>query len=96
MSEEAYRRVTYDMTLQAARTLAARSPRMTFVYVSGAAADSTGQGRIMWARVKGQTENALFRRACSRTATSTPRHSAEPAPGERDARPTPVGAAYFR
>ena len=33
---------------------------MTFVFVSGAGADSTGRGRVMWARVKGQTENALL------------------------------------
>ena len=61
LSEDAYRRVTHDMTLTAARTLAARAPGMTFVYVSGTGADSTEQGRVMWARVKGQTENALMR-----------------------------------
>jgi uncharacterized protein YbjT (DUF2867 family) len=59
MSEEAYRRVTYDLTLQAAKTLARLNPRMTFIYVSGAGTDATERGRSMWARVKGQTENAL-------------------------------------
>lgn len=34
---------------------------MTLVYVSGRGADSTERGRSMWARVKGQTENALLR-----------------------------------
>lgn len=59
MAEEAYRRVTYDFTLAAARTLAKQSPAMTFIYVSGTGTDSTERGRVMWARVKGATENAL-------------------------------------
>ncbi|MEY9966127.1 uncharacterized protein YbjT (DUF2867 family) [Streptacidiphilus sp. MAP12-16] len=60
MKEEAYRRVTYDLTLAAARPLAALNPELTFVYVSGQGTDSTEQGRIMWARVKGKTENDLL------------------------------------
>ncbi|MEV1173913.1 epimerase [Nonomuraea sp. NPDC049784] len=58
MSEKDYRRVTYDFTLSAGRTLARLSPGSTFVYVSGAGTDA--QGRSMWARVKGATENALL------------------------------------
>src|SRR5258708_27661836 len=61
MTEEAYRRVTYDLTISVARTLARLNAAMTFVYVSGAGTDSTERGRMMWARVKGQTENALMR-----------------------------------
>lgn len=61
LSEEAYRRVTYDMTLAAAGTLSRLNPGMTFCYVSGAGTDSTEHGRVMWARVKGATENALLR-----------------------------------
>ena len=61
MKEADYRRVTYDLTLGSARTLAAENPAMTFIYVSGAGTDSTEKGRSMWARVKGQTENALLR-----------------------------------
>jgi uncharacterized protein YbjT (DUF2867 family) len=60
MKEQDYRRVTYDLTLSAARILAALNPEMTFVYVSGAGTDSTTSGRVMWARVKGETENALL------------------------------------
>ena len=59
MNEEAYRRVTYDFTLAAARAMARQSPRLTFIYVSGTGTDSTERGRVMWARVKGATENAL-------------------------------------
>jgi uncharacterized protein YbjT (DUF2867 family) len=60
MSEEAYRRVTYDFTMAAARPLAEANPGATFVYVSGVGTDSTEQGRSMWARVKGKTENDLL------------------------------------
>jgi uncharacterized protein YbjT (DUF2867 family) len=61
MSEPDYTRLTYDLTLAAAQTLARLNPRMTFIYVSGAGTDSSEQGRSMWARVKGRTENALLR-----------------------------------
>ena len=61
MSEAEYTRVTYDLTLSVATTLARIDPGMTFVYVSGAGTDSTERGRTMWARVKGRTENALLR-----------------------------------
>ncbi len=60
MTEAAYRRITYDLTMAVARTLAASSPTMTFIYVSGTGTDSTARGRSMWARVKGETENALL------------------------------------
>jgi uncharacterized protein YbjT (DUF2867 family) len=60
MKESDYRRITYDLTLAAARILAERNPAMTFIYVSGTGTDSTARGRIMWARVKGETENAIL------------------------------------
>jgi uncharacterized protein YbjT (DUF2867 family) len=60
MNEQAYRRVTYDLTISVAGTLARLNPAMTFIYVSGAGTDSTERGRMMWARVKGKTENALL------------------------------------
>jgi len=60
ISEEQYTRVTYDLTLGVAKTLLRTSPDMTFVYVSGAGTDSSEKGRMMWARVKGRTENALL------------------------------------
>jgi uncharacterized protein YbjT (DUF2867 family) len=61
LSEEDYRRMTCGYTLAAATSLAKVNPAMTFLYVSGQGTDSTEQGRTMWARVKGQTENALLR-----------------------------------
>jgi uncharacterized protein YbjT (DUF2867 family) len=60
MSEADYRRVTYDIALTAARALVTLNPGMTFIFVSGMGADSSEKGRVMWARVKGQTENALL------------------------------------
>ena len=60
MTEEQYSRVTYDLTLSVARTLGRLNPNITFIYVSGQGTDSTGRGRVMWARVKGKTENALL------------------------------------
>ena len=61
MPESEYDRVTYGITLAAAGTLSRLNPAMTFIYVSGAGTDSSEQGRVMWARVKGKTENALLR-----------------------------------
>jgi uncharacterized protein YbjT (DUF2867 family) len=60
MNEARYRTLTYDLTLAAARSLARLNPAMTFIYVSGVGTDSSEQGRSMWARVKGATENALL------------------------------------
>jgi uncharacterized protein YbjT (DUF2867 family) len=61
MAEAAYKALTYDLTLHVAQELVRVSPAMTMVYVSGAGADSSEQGSTMWARVRGQTENALQR-----------------------------------
>jgi uncharacterized protein YbjT (DUF2867 family) len=60
MTEADYRRITYDYALAAAKQLLAHSPEGTFMYVSGSGTDSSGKGRWMWARVKGETENALL------------------------------------
>ena len=63
MKEADYERVTYRFTLAAAETLSRLNPGMTFIYVSGQGTDSSEKGRVMWARVKGKTENALLRLA---------------------------------
>lgn len=60
LSEPEYKRITYDLTLRVAQTLERLNPRMTFVYVSGGGTDATERGSVMWARVKGATENALL------------------------------------
>jgi uncharacterized protein YbjT (DUF2867 family) len=61
MKEEAYTRITYGLTMHAARTLSRLNPEMSFSYVSGTGTDSTEHGRSMWARVKGKTENDLMK-----------------------------------
>jgi uncharacterized protein YbjT (DUF2867 family) len=61
LSEEAYKRITYDLPLAAADTLARLDPKMVFVHISGTGADSSERGPSMWARIKGKTENALLR-----------------------------------
>lgn len=61
LDAERYRHLTYDITLAAATTLSKLNPRMVFIYVTGRGTDSTEQGKLMWARVKGKTENDLLK-----------------------------------
>jgi uncharacterized protein YbjT (DUF2867 family) len=61
MKEEDYVRVTYDTTLVFAKTLLQKNPDLVFNFVSGQSTDSSENGRVMWARVKGKTENHLMR-----------------------------------
>jgi uncharacterized protein YbjT (DUF2867 family) len=61
LSEAEYTVITYDTPVAFASTLSRLNPEMTFVHVSGAHTDSTEQGKVMWARVKGRAENALMR-----------------------------------
>lgn len=59
MKEEEYFKLTYELTMNFASTLVKLNPEMTFCYISGAGTDSSEKGKIMWARVKGKTENDL-------------------------------------
>lgn len=61
MKEAEYTRITYDTTLHFARVVLQQNPLSTFIYVSGAGTDSSEKGRLMWARVKGKTENDLVK-----------------------------------
>ncbi len=61
MSEEKYTKLTYDLTLDFAKTIVSINPNSVFTYVSGSYTDSTEHGKTMWARVKGKTENDLMR-----------------------------------
>jgi uncharacterized protein YbjT (DUF2867 family) len=61
MDAERYRHLTYDLTMAAATTLSKLNPGMVFTYVTGRSTDSTEQGPMMWARVKGKTENDLLK-----------------------------------
>jgi uncharacterized protein YbjT (DUF2867 family) len=59
-SEQEYERITYGIPVAAAQALVKLNPGMTFIYVSGAGADSSEKGRTRWARIKGKAENALL------------------------------------
>lgn len=61
MKEEDYVQITYDTTMIFAKTLLSVNPELVFNYVSGQATDSSEKGRVMWARVKGKTENDLMK-----------------------------------
>lgn len=61
MREPEYAKLTHTLTMHVADTLSFQNPGMSFCYVSGAGTDSTEKGRIMWARVKGKTENDLMK-----------------------------------
>lgn len=83
MAEDKYRTITYDLTVSVAKRLAATDPGMTFVYVSGAGTDA--EGKQMWARVKGATENAILamplRAFMFRPGIIQARHGAKPSSG---------------
>jgi uncharacterized protein YbjT (DUF2867 family) len=85
ISEEEYSKANYDLPLSVARTLGRLNPGMTFIYVSGKGTDSTERGRIMWARVKGKTENALlalpFKTYMFRPGAVIPMHGARSGTG---------------
>ena len=61
MKEDKYTLITYHTTLSFAKTLLNYNSNMSFCYVSGSQTDSTEKGRLMWARVKGKTENDLMK-----------------------------------
>ena len=58
--EDEYRKITFDLTKEFADTLHKLNPDMTFCYVSGSGTDSSEKGKLMWARVKGRTENYIL------------------------------------
>jgi uncharacterized protein YbjT (DUF2867 family) len=61
MKEPEFTRLTHALTLGFAETLCKQNPNMVFCYISGSGTDSTEKGRLMWARVKGRTENDLMK-----------------------------------
>lgn len=61
MNEQEYFRLTHTLTMHVSGILSKLNPQMTFCYISGSGTDSSEKGRAMWARVKGKTENDLFK-----------------------------------
>ncbi len=58
--EEEYTKITFDLTKTFVDTFYELNPGMTFCYVSGSGTDSSEKGKLMWARVKGKTENYIL------------------------------------
>lgn len=83
MNEADYVRATYDTTIAFAKVVLAASPGMQFNYVSGAATDGSEQGRIMWARVKGRTENEIGRLGFKQSYNFRP-GIMKPSPGQQN------------
>ncbi len=80
LKETEYRKLTYDLTLHVATHLSQLNPDMTFCYVSGAATDSSEKGKVMWARVKGKTENDLMKLPFKKVYAFRPGYM-QPTPG---------------
>ena len=72
MKEPEYYKLTYTLTLNFAIILARQNPEMIFCYISGARTDSSEKGRMMWARVKGKTENDLMKLSFKRVYNFRP------------------------
>jgi len=91
MNEADYTKVTYTLTMSVATTLSKLNQDMVFCYVSGASTDSTEKGRMMWARVKGKTENDLMKLAFKRVYNFRPGYM-HPTPGLKN---VPGWASYI-
>jgi uncharacterized protein YbjT (DUF2867 family) len=72
LSEADYTKITCEYTLAAAKTLLKINPKISFVFISGMGADSSEKGRVMWARVKGKTENELMKLKFNRLVVIRP------------------------
>lgn len=86
MKEEKYTRITYDTTLKFGKSLLVLNPDLVFNFVSGSHSDSSEKGRIMWARVKGKTENALMELAFRKEFNYRP-GAMLPSAGQRNVKP---------
>ena len=82
-SEADFTRLTYDTTLAFAKAVHGASPQATFIYVSGTGTDSSEKGRLMWARVKGRTENEIGRLGFKQSYNFRP-GIMTPGPGQRN------------
>jgi hypothetical protein len=83
MSEADYSHITYDVTIHFAEKLVSLNPQMIFNFVSGRQTDSSEKGKLMWARVKGKTENALMGMAFQRVYNFRPGFM-QPTPGQKN------------
>jgi uncharacterized protein YbjT (DUF2867 family) len=82
MKEAEYTHITYNTTIHFAKVCLKQNPQMTFIYVSGAGTDSSEHGRLMWARVKGKTENDLAKMPFKKVHNFRPGFM-KPTPGQK-------------
>jgi uncharacterized protein YbjT (DUF2867 family) len=83
MKEPEYYKLTYTLTTNVAKTLVKLNPDMVFTYVSGSSTDSTEKGKMMWARVKGKTENDLMKMPFKAVYNFRPGYM-HPTPGQKN------------
>jgi hypothetical protein len=82
VTEEDYTRITYDTTLHFAAATLQANRHIVFNFISGHLADSSEQGRVMWARIKGKAENALLKMFAGREYNLRPALM-QPMPGQK-------------
>ena len=80
--EEEYTRITFDTTIHFATVASQLNPNIVFNFVSGYQTDSSETGKVMWARVKGRTENALIKMFPKRSFNFRPALM-KPMPGQK-------------
>ena len=83
MNETEYSYITYDTTMHFAKKLASLNPNMIFNHISGGLTDSSEKGKIMWARVKGKTENTLMKLPFKKVYNFRPGFM-KPSPGQKN------------
>lgn len=84
--EPEYTQLTFDTTVHFAKVVLNQNPNSTFIYVSGSGTDSSEKGSIMWARVKGKTENTLAAMAFKKVYNFRPGFM-KLTPGQKNALP---------
>ena len=82
VTEEDYTRITYDTTLHFAAATLQANRHIVFNFISGHLADSSEQGRVMWARIKGKAENALLKMFAGKEYNLRPALM-QPMPGQK-------------
>lgn len=60
VTKQQYITITYDYAVAAAKAMLAANPAIHFLFVSGNKADRTEKSSVLFARLKGKTENALL------------------------------------
>lgn len=85
LNEPEYTHITYDTTLNFAKALLRYNPDIVFNFLSGKSTDSSEKGSVMWARVKGKTENALMKMDFKKEYNFRPGFM-KPTPGQKNAK----------